>query len=261
MIYVTGDLHGDFERFSAKALRKLKKGDTLICCGDFGFLWEGGKAEERALKKIGRFPFTTLFVDGAHENHEALQALPVTEYAGAAAHQLGKRLYHLLRGGILELEGKRIFVFGGGESSDRDLREENRSWWYQELPTVEEIAAGRQALEEKGNLVDAVITHEAPGKIRRFLSMDDREYHYLNAFLDEINQKAAFSQWYFGFFHLDKKITPLHTAVYREVIPLYQKEKKRRGKKTSLPEQQPEGPIETEEPSSPSPKTEELPEA
>lgn len=66
---------GFWSVFSAKALRKLKKGDTLICCGDFGFLWEGGKAEERALKKIGRFPFTTLFVDGAHENHEALQAL------------------------------------------------------------------------------------------------------------------------------------------------------------------------------------------
>lgn len=238
MIYVTGDLHGDFERFSVKALRKLKKGDTLLCCGDFGFLWAGGKAEERVLKKIGRLPFTTLFVDGAHENHETLQGLPVIEYAGAAAHQLGKRLYHLLRGGILELEGKRIFVFGGGESSDRDLREENRSWWYQELPTVEEIAAGRQALEGKGNQVDFIITHEAPGKIRRFLSMDDREYHYLNAFLDEVNQRAVFSQWYFGFFHLDKKITPLHTAVYREVLPLYQKEKRGRGKKKPLPERE-----------------------
>ena len=39
-------------RFSAPAVRRLKKGDTLIVCGDFGFLWKGGKKEEALLKKI-----------------------------------------------------------------------------------------------------------------------------------------------------------------------------------------------------------------
>lgn len=230
MIYVTGDLHGDMERFSAKAMRKLKRGDTLLCCGDFGFLWTGDKKEQRLLKKIGRFPFTTLFVDGAHENHEKLAELPVTEYAGAKVHQLGKRLYHILRGGVLEIEGKRIFAFGGGESADRDLREENVNWWYQELPTMEEIDQGREALKAAGDQVDFIVTHEAPGRLRRFLSMDDKEYHYLNGFLDRVNQEAKFTQWYFGSFHLDKKVTPLHTIVYREVLPLYRKEKKGRKK-------------------------------
>ena len=43
MIYFTGDLHGDYDRFKSKELKKLKKGDTLIVCGDFGFLWDGSK--------------------------------------------------------------------------------------------------------------------------------------------------------------------------------------------------------------------------
>lgn len=51
MIYFTGDLHGDYDRFKSKELKKLKKGDTLIVCGDFGFLWDGSKKEQSILKK------------------------------------------------------------------------------------------------------------------------------------------------------------------------------------------------------------------
>lgn len=45
MIYLTGDLHGDLERFKSKEMKKLKKGDTLIVCGDFGFC---GTAQKRS---------------------------------------------------------------------------------------------------------------------------------------------------------------------------------------------------------------------
>lgn len=50
MIYFTGDLHGDYDRFKSKELKKLKKGDTLIVCGDFGFLWDGSKKNSRFSK-------------------------------------------------------------------------------------------------------------------------------------------------------------------------------------------------------------------
>ena len=51
MIYITGDTHGDFSRFKDPMLRKLKKQDALIICGDFGFIWDGSKKEEKLLKK------------------------------------------------------------------------------------------------------------------------------------------------------------------------------------------------------------------
>lgn len=53
MVYITGDVHGDIRRFGAPA-RRLKKGDTLIVCGDFGMLWEGGEGGGKAPEKIGR---------------------------------------------------------------------------------------------------------------------------------------------------------------------------------------------------------------
>ena len=36
MIYVTGDTHGQIDRFKEKPVAGLKKGDTLIVLGDFG---------------------------------------------------------------------------------------------------------------------------------------------------------------------------------------------------------------------------------
>ena len=49
MVYITGDMHGDPTRFAEKGMKRLKKGDTLLICGDFGYIWEGGAAEEKLL--------------------------------------------------------------------------------------------------------------------------------------------------------------------------------------------------------------------
>ena len=47
MVYVTGDLHGEYSRFRKTGIKKLKKGDTLIVCGDFGFVWDGSRREQK----------------------------------------------------------------------------------------------------------------------------------------------------------------------------------------------------------------------
>ena len=52
MIYVTGDMHGQISRFDDPALHKLKERDTLLICGDFGFLWDGSKEEMNQLRKL-----------------------------------------------------------------------------------------------------------------------------------------------------------------------------------------------------------------
>ena len=54
MIYVTGDTHGDYKVFSQKKFKNIKEGDTLIVCGDFGFIWNGSKEEMSVLKKLSK---------------------------------------------------------------------------------------------------------------------------------------------------------------------------------------------------------------
>lgn len=76
MLYITGNMHGEMARFEDSRIRKLKKGDTLIVCGDFGFLWDGGAKEEKNLKKLGSKKYQILFVDGTHENFDLLENIP-----------------------------------------------------------------------------------------------------------------------------------------------------------------------------------------
>ena len=82
MVYVTGDMHGDPLRLSDPALRRLKKGDTLLICGDFGFVWSGDAAEQRLLKKWSRRRFTVAFLDGRHENFDRLATYPTVAWQG-----------------------------------------------------------------------------------------------------------------------------------------------------------------------------------
>lgn len=106
VIYVTGDLHGDIERFADKAIKKLKKGDTLIVLGDFGFLWSGDKAEQKHLKWLTKRRYRILFIDGCHENFDLLRDYPVEDFMGGRARHIGGNLYYIQRGSILEIEGK-----------------------------------------------------------------------------------------------------------------------------------------------------------
>ena len=59
MIYITGDTHGELDRFKGKELRRLGKNDVLFVLGDFGFLWDGGKEERKRLDWLAKRPYTT----------------------------------------------------------------------------------------------------------------------------------------------------------------------------------------------------------
>ena len=91
MIYVTGDIHADLDRFKGKEAKKLKKGDTLIVCGDFGFVWDGSKKEQQVLKWIGKRPYQVLFIEGTHDNLSLLDTYPLVDFCGGRARQISGR--------------------------------------------------------------------------------------------------------------------------------------------------------------------------
>lgn len=69
-IFVTGDTHGDFTRFSSNNFpqgKNLTKEDYIIICGDWGGIWNykgESKNEKYWLDWLNAKPWTTLFVDG-----------------------------------------------------------------------------------------------------------------------------------------------------------------------------------------------------
>ena len=216
MLYLTGDTHGDYRRFERKEIRHLKQGDVLVVCGDFGFVWEGGKKEEKLLQKIGKRKYHTLFVPGANENYDLLRQYPEVEYAGGRARQISGNLYQLLTGETYRLGEKTLLAFGGGEALDCDIVD--RTLYEDQLPKKEELDAVLARLE--GQRVDCVVSYEPPYSIAAFLDLEAKPDGYYGLYLDQVLKRLQLGQWFFGKYHLDKRVTPRFMAVYEKAVPL-----------------------------------------
>lgn len=85
MIWATGDCHGNFERFKPEYFpeqSEMTKEDIVIICGDFGGVWFDGSRDDDALGRLECLPFTLAFVNGNHENYDAIAAYSVEEWRG-----------------------------------------------------------------------------------------------------------------------------------------------------------------------------------
>lgn len=222
MIYVTGDTHGDQSRLDKKRLKGLRAGDTLIVCGDFGFVWDDGKNEQKFLYKLSKRPYNICFVDGTHENFELLNSYPVCERNGGRVHLIAENIFHLMRGEVYDFDGTSVFAMGGGQNPDRDPDEEllDNTAHY-EIPNKNEMLSAVENLEKCGYKLDLIVTHEPPAKIRDFLLLSENSVSgptALRAFFDELSQQAEYKKWFFGSMHTDKYISPSMTAVFKNVI-------------------------------------------
>lgn len=258
MIYVTGDTHGEFDRFT-KAWRnrlpfEMTEEDSCIVCGDFGLLWQKGGTLTYNLKWLSRLPFRILWVQGNHENYDMIAEYPIEEWnGGKVRHIVRDRIILLERGQVFHIEGKSFFTFGGASSHDiqggildknspefavklrRAVRNDlpfrvlNETWWAAELPTDEEILEARKNLAAADYRVDYVITHCASTRIQKALEkyyLGEEPEHYLYApdrltdYFNELDEKLRFQKWYFGHYHDHIVIDDRHTLLYHQIIPV-----------------------------------------
>lgn len=231
MFLVTGDIHGlrdrqDFERLSftyQELFDTMTKDDYLIITGDFGLVWNSSVEEIRLLQWLEDRNFTTLFVDGNHENFDLLELLyPVENWNGGKVRKISSSVMQLMRGQVFEIDGKSFFTMGGAESHDKEFRIPGISWWQQELPTRKEIQEARANLLGHCMKVDYVITHCLPSSIQHQLFGSGNTIYpdnILTDFLDEIAAKLQYRHWYCGHYHRDGIVVtnPKMHIVYRKV--------------------------------------------
>ena len=246
MVYLTGDIHGDPRRFSTDEFpeqKELTKDDFVIILGDFGLVWSGSKDEEFWLKWLNNKPFTTLFVDGNHENFDKLYKYPVVDYHGGKAHQIRDSVYHLMRGYVFEFCGKSFFAFGGASSHDikdgildpedyidyeefskklklwfkqrKQFRINHVSWWKEELPNQEEMDRGIKNLEKNNWQVDYVISHCFPQSVSSYMGFYSPDI--LTNYFEEIAKKLNFEKWYAGHYHREEQIFRNYIEMYYEI--------------------------------------------
>lgn len=207
----------DYENFPAQS--GLTKQDYLIICGDFGGVWDGGAHDTQCLNWIQERSFTTLFIDGNHENHDMLDAMPAEQWNGGRVHFVREDIIHLMRGQMFELEGSRIFTMGGADSMDKPWREEGKNWWRREMPSADEYAEARESLQRCGYKVDYIVTHTAPYSMLKKTMYRGKDEIELNKFLDEVQETTAYKKWFFGHFHKDI-LRGKHRLIYDDVIAL-----------------------------------------
>lgn len=213
MIYVTGDTHanarGEMKKLNMENFpiqKEMTKADYVIICGDFGFCWYDNedKSETYWLNWLQDRNFTTLFIDGNHENHNRLNSYPVEEWNGGNVHFLRPSVIHLMRGQVYNINGKIITTMGGAPSHDiqdgifdpadyanademKDAikalekrkggwqyamyRIKNVNWWENEQPSSDEWIEWHQNLKKHNYKIDYVLTHEAPSSVVPFISI------------------------------------------------------------------------------------------
>lgn len=224
MIYVTGDTHAniDIGKLNTKRFPQqldLTKKDYLVICGDFGLVWDGSAREMYWQDWLSNKNFTTLWVDGNHENFDILYQFALIEMFGGYVREIAPSIYHLDRGQVLTIDGKKIFCMGGARSIDKAYRKEHISWWKEEIPTMEEMEKGIMALDQCGWDVDYVITHCAPRTVQTMIS-SSYENDPMVSYLERIRTDLKFKKWYFGHYHIDRVIDDQFIALYNQVIPM-----------------------------------------
>lgn len=225
MIFITGDTHIpiDIEKLNEENFpesKKLSKEDYVIICGDFGGVWDKSDIELQWLEGLNNRNFTTLFIDGNHENHHMLaNDYDVIEFNGGKAHKIHSSIYHLMRGQVFTLEGKIFFTMGGASSHDKALRVVNISWWKEELPNGKEYLEANKNLEKYDYKVDYVLSHCASTTIQNKINVTYK-VNKLTRFFDELENKLKFKQWFFGHYHLDEFVDNKHIAIFNEIIKL-----------------------------------------
>ena len=225
MLYITGDCHGDFTRFKKANFpeqEKMTKEDYVIICGDFGYhMPEEGF--EKELAKLSLRGFTTLFIDGNHENFDKLCACPMSTWHGGLVHIIAPSVMHLIRGEYYEnVGGHSIFTFGGAHSGDFEERTKHVDWWEEEEASDEETEDALDNLEMHGNRADIVITHECPYDMLEVYSKGNYEKSRTSDVLSKIKERLQdnYDFWFFGHHHHDMEITKKDIMVFKKIIKI-----------------------------------------
>lgn len=239
-LIITGDTHGDpVKRFrtvmeSIKASEDTEydftKNDLMAVVGDFGVIWgpdtpKQGRIENRILDELEAMPFTTVFIDGNHENFDRLLAFPEEERFGGKVGVLRPSVLHLKqRGHVYDFGGMKTWCFGGGISIDKVLRREGSSWWAEEKPSKEEYEYGISQLEANGWKVDMVLTHAAPTRalnalnlkplLTKDLGYEPNLYDPLSPYFEQVTERLDFDRWSFGHYHKDDpELSPIEDFI------------------------------------------------
>ena len=194
--------------------RGLTKADYVFCVGDFGLVFSPTQTptEKYWLDWLDKKPYTTIFIDGNHDNHPRIWSdeFEVVEMFGGDVIQISKSVFYLFRSTIYNIQGKTFLCMGGATSIDKLQRTEGIDWWSTEEPNYMSWKFLFETVAENP-VVDYVVTHDVPACV-----YDDLQelwgagdyYKDANSSvpkgLQELYNQVTFKHWFAGHHHIDQ---------------------------------------------------------
>ena len=175
MIYMTGDTHREFSRFSRL---DLTKDDLIIVLGDVGINYYLDSSDDRVKKKLSKYPCSFFFIRGNHEERpENIEGYELKQMDGIVRGPafVQKKYPKLMFAteGLYEIDGNRCFVTNGAYSVDKYYRlEKGASWFPDEELSDAEMA---ETLAKAGHDVEQMVLMRAVNKV-----LDDKVFIHGN---------------------------------------------------------------------------------
>ena len=219
-IWITGDTHevfGRIEKFCVE--NKTTKDDLMIIAGDAGINYNGFVRDRPKKEYLESLPIRFLCVHGNHEMRpQTLLYYKLINWCGGKVWQEAEypSILFAKDGEIYNLLGNQLLVIGGAYSVDRYIRNiYGWNWWRDEQPSDEVKKYVEKQLKKNKWNVDIVVTHTCPLKYEPrevFLKEIDQKLvdKTTEAWLDSIEERLFYSDWFCGHFHTEKEIDDMH---------------------------------------------------
>ena len=164
---------------------------------------------------------------------------------GGKVQRIRPSVIHLMRGQVYELEGLRIFTFGGAkshdisggilEASDPNLKSKRKkldkkkelyrinhlSWWKEELPSEEEMAEGLRNLINHNWSVDYIFSHCCATSTQERISGGVYQPDILTRYFEKIKEMCRYRKWFFGHYHDNVNVNSREILLYEQIIRIH----------------------------------------
>lgn len=202
MIFITGKLNGSESicKLNSKNFyeqKQMTSDDYLIICGDFKLLYNNSAEEKRLLKFLESRAFTILLVEGPNENFDLLNDCKEISFCNNPIQMIARNVFRLKRGYIYNIEGFKILTLGGGVPEDKAIKLPHSNYWFEALPSKDDIKRCISSIKENNYKVDYIITSDSPNSFKEKFCESEGLSEY-GSFLDRIKNSVTFKKWYCG---------------------------------------------------------------
>lgn len=161
-VLVAGDTHGNTIHWRNVLIPAAKQhgADLIIQAGDFG-VWPGRDGRDYLDWVNKNTPVPVWFVRGNHE--DSTQLCMGAAGDGQSLVSIRDNILQIVDGALLDIDGHTLLGVGGAVSIDKAWRVEGRSWWADEITTMDSVE--RALYSEPRRTIDFVVTHDVPNQL------------------------------------------------------------------------------------------------